>query len=58
MQKKKPLTGMERLIHTKESQLKTLKNQHDRLTEEYKLAAGKLETKISDVTAIINALKR
>jgi hypothetical protein len=56
--KKRPLTGMERLINVKESQLKALKGQHERLTESYKLEAGKLEVKIADVTAIINALKK
>lgn len=58
MPAKQKLTGMDRLIHAKESQLKSLKSQHDKLTERYKEEASKIESKIADITAIINALRK
>ena len=55
---KPKLTGMERLVQTKERQLKTLQGQLKRLTDNYNEDAGKLKVKINDIEAIIKALKK
>lgn len=56
--KKAKLTGMARLINSKEKQLKSLEGQLTRLTNVYDEEAAKLKAKIADAKSIISALKK